>query len=528
MDSGDARGDAYFGLSQLVLPQLCALEPSFLWCANRQYLSDGAAHMVYTEFVVESRPAFGDYQACNPDPTTGVFQCESEGPSAGAGTPTQCQAAGLMPFTDDCMNGTVYSRLDATDEGECCAACSADGAKCAGYAMPRANGSECLLLGNPLVMWSGELAAQGCAAGFHFTQGGGGFSDPCWYSDPRYNTTAAFVAACDKASCTCEAISKMALGREQSAMCWHHSKPKPNDTATATATAPTAAVAHGSAEPPEFWTCSEAVYDVCFDQLEDRDHPSLCAECALANRSTLATRGCSSVPAAQRVCSNNNITCDATLRSLCPGLTTGKQSDTLACQACAWMHADALAQANCTSWLVNEVCYDDDDEHENKWEQYMDDLACLMDGTWFSTDAAGECKPGGTTDDCWWRIAEVKRTVNQSCVDDRVVQAVKQARGPGCWDACPAAQRTNVSSACWISCFFDTMLGTGYSKKHGPMEAEDIAKAFAGAFLEEGGCASVVPPTVAAADGLEAAQADDPALRDWVPRSNPWRGRGKW
>ena len=50
MDSGDARGDAYFGLSQLVLPQLCALEPSFLWCANRQYLSDGAAHMVYTEF----------------------------------------------------------------------------------------------------------------------------------------------------------------------------------------------------------------------------------------------------------------------------------------------------------------------------------------------------------------------------------------------------------------------------------------------------------------------------------------------
>ena len=26
-----------------------------------------------------------------------------------------------------------------------------------------------------------------------------------------------------------------------------------------------------------------------------------------------------------------------------------------------------VAEANCTSWLVNEVCYSDDDEHENKW-----------------------------------------------------------------------------------------------------------------------------------------------------------------
>lgn len=25
------------------------------------------------------------------------------------------------------------------------------------------------------------------------------------------------------------------------------------------------------------------------------------------------------------------------------------------------------AESNCTSWLVNEVCYSDDDEHENKW-----------------------------------------------------------------------------------------------------------------------------------------------------------------
>jgi hypothetical protein len=46
MDSGDANGDVYFGLAQLVLPQLCVEDPGFLWCQNRKFLSDGAAHMV--------------------------------------------------------------------------------------------------------------------------------------------------------------------------------------------------------------------------------------------------------------------------------------------------------------------------------------------------------------------------------------------------------------------------------------------------------------------------------------------------
>ena len=31
VDSGDAKGDTLFGLSNLLLPQLCAVEPTFLW-----------------------------------------------------------------------------------------------------------------------------------------------------------------------------------------------------------------------------------------------------------------------------------------------------------------------------------------------------------------------------------------------------------------------------------------------------------------------------------------------------------------
>ena len=63
-----------------------------------------------------------------------------------------------------------------------------------------------------------------------------------------------------------------------------------------------------------------------------------------------------------------------------------------------------------------------------------------MNGTWFSTQRAGQCGPEGRGKHCWWRIAETKRTVNQSCVDQRVIDAVKTARGSGCWDQCEVSE----------------------------------------------------------------------------------------
>ena len=54
-----------FGISQLLLPQICAANPSFLWCQNRKTLSDGKHWMVYTEYDVEVE-IFGEYLPCNP------------------------------------------------------------------------------------------------------------------------------------------------------------------------------------------------------------------------------------------------------------------------------------------------------------------------------------------------------------------------------------------------------------------------------------------------------------------------------
>jgi len=217
MDSGDAHGDVYFGLAQLVLPPLCKIYPGFLWCQNRKFLSDGAAHMVYTEFVIEARPAYGDYQPCNPDQKTGIFACDMGGGSSSPAPPPQCNANGNMAYMEDGLNGTIYRTLQAA-EGECCTACSNERGKCHGWSMPMPGSSICHLLQEPLVQWDDALKNHGVRSGEHVQGGGSGWSHPCWYADPEYNTTAAFVAACDRAKCSCDAIERLSLRREQSAM----------------------------------------------------------------------------------------------------------------------------------------------------------------------------------------------------------------------------------------------------------------------------------------------------------------------
>ena len=79
-------------------------------------------------------------------------------------------------------------------------------------------------------------------------------------------------------------------------------------------------------------------------------------------------------------------------------------------------------------------------------------------GTWYSTNAIGHCKENKLSPDCWWYVGKEKRTVNASCVDGNVVAAV-QKRRPACWTACPAGQGTNISSACFLTCLFETLLG---------------------------------------------------------------------
>lgn len=124
MNTADAPGDAYFGLSQLLLPYLCTgPEAAGVWCANRKWLSGGSTWMLYRLFSVEVRQPFGVYTPCNPDPKTGVFSC---GPiTGGNGLPKSCAKyeAHHMHY----LAGSPFLKIPLRDQtvGECCSQCNA-------------------------------------------------------------------------------------------------------------------------------------------------------------------------------------------------------------------------------------------------------------------------------------------------------------------------------------------------------------------------------------------------------------------
>lgn len=129
--------------------------------------------------------------------------------------------------------------------------------------------------------------------------------------------------------------------------------------------------------------------------------------------------------------------------------------------------------------------------HHSKWFTFIGDLACKLDGTWYSTQANGECKGSVVDDKCWWRLAETHRTVNSTCVDDHVISSVRR-RNPGCWQACP--HPGNRTTACYLDCLFTTILGNS-SRGVMPMKREQVVDPFVAAFRPEaeGGCPDVLP-----------------------------------
>jgi len=84
-------------------------------------------------------------------------------------------------------------------------------------------------------------------------------------------------------------------------------------------------------------------------------------------------------------------------------------------------------------------------------------LAQSLNGTWYSTQAAGECKPGQAVGDgCYWRVVNQSSNVNATCVNGNLIQTAIDYN-PSCWKACP--QPTNTTSDCYIKCLFDTVAG---------------------------------------------------------------------
>lgn len=117
-----------------------------------------------------------------------------------------------------------------------------------------------------------------------------------------------------------------------------------------------------------------------------------------------------------------------------------------------------------------------------------------MNGTWYSTEAPGECEAGQVVGkDCAWRLVKQTRNINATCVNNNVVNVIT-SRNESCFDGC-GPDKHNRQSTCWIECLFDIISGTGQSNP--PMTAEEIVSPFKKSFQSndpaDGGCPEVPP-----------------------------------
>merc|ERR1719424_2532752 len=99
------------------------------------------------------------------------------------------------------------------------------------------------------------------------------------------------------------------------------------------------------------------------------------------------------------------------------------------------------------------------------------------------------CEKTSTVGTCGWKVLSTK-TVKNSCLKDTVMTRVESA-SPTCFKSCGPR---NATSSCWISCFFDALLGTqarhNSSVPLGGLPIAEVEKAWESSFLpvEDGGC----------------------------------------
>ena len=147
------------------------------------------------------------------------------------------------------------------------------------------------------------------------------------------------------------------------------------------------------------------------------------------------------------------------------------------------------------------------------WACWRDATAKKTGGNWYSTTSAGYCGDGSSPPPpgCMWSVKEVVKVVNKSCSDDSIYSAVENAAaellgheeklggGGACFDACTdsgVGAHRNVSSPCWIECFYNAALGPEAGQPGGSIAGLPLATlldAWNKPFLPvaEGGCPPV-------------------------------------
>jgi len=125
----------------------------------------------------------------------------------------------------------------------------------------------------------------------------------------------------------------------------------------------------------------------------------------------------------------------------------------------------------------------------NPWDCWGANIDRMVRGYWYSTLSKGHYKT--------WKTVSTM-SVKAQCVTDAIATVVEKA-GPQCFNKCG---KRDYKSECWITCFFNTLLGPESSKalgkRGGGMDMNDIVNAWKNTFLPEsqGGCPKVQPGMV--------------------------------
>lgn len=134
------------------------------------------------------------------------------------------------------------------------------------------------------------------------------------------------------------------------------------------------------------------------------------------------------------------------------------------------------------SWFSHHSCSTD-------WVKWRAEMANKLPEMWFSSQKAGHCDVGSS---CYWNL-ETKAVKNATCVNSKVEAAV-ESKGASCFNSCGAVR--NVTSDCYIKCFFNTILG-GSNSSGSSMTVAEIMDPFNQALsledVSKGGCPSLPP-----------------------------------
>jgi hypothetical protein len=254
-----------------------------------------------------------------------------------------------------------------------------------------------------------------CEAGHGPSRHGGSH---CWYSDPEFAKE--FASVCSRASCTCDVVTEKSVGREFVGLTMGHMGPP---------------------SVPVSAKCKAAVEKDCGTEFGKQQ---ACAFCVQLHAHALMAS-----------CTQQEL--QSELFASCfggggmPGMNTfrwtgGARKNN---RQCTFFYAIFLTQDPM-------ICLDRlgiDSERLTKTVFSLSaELAAKLNGTWYSTQAAGECPDGAAVPgdgSCWWRVVEITRTVNATCVNNNLIDSVKHTN-PSCWTGCP--QPSNTSSTCWVDC----------------------------------------------------------------------------